>query len=158
MEEILIFAKDKLHAKLFLQMGILDSLMYIINNFLHLYSVNAFDTFEMATPLAHAKLAATCCQALGKGHCALFHTDGDLELMSLYNRATVPIERQIAQMLHEVLFHRFVTGPLPPINEETLVRYVDDKAFVLAKLTLLESEELARSVKSLADGTFHCTT
>jgi len=93
-----------------------------------------------------AKLAATCCVTLGKAHCAAVHTEGDLLLMSRYERGTVPEESQLAQMLHEVPHHARVTKP----NDPT---FVDPsmEVFALKQLTLPQAEELAKAVKALAD-------
>lgn len=88
----------------------------------------------------HAKLAAQCCVTLGKAHCALVHTEGDLQLMSLYERGLVPEERQLAQMLYEVPHH--VQVALSPTEE----------VFVLKQVPMAQAEELARSIMALADG------
>lgn len=135
MEEILILAKDKRHARFFLEEGILDSLMYIITQYLDSGPEEKDDE-----SFAHAKLAASCCVTLGKAHCAAVHTEGDLQLMSLYEHGTVPEERQLAQMLHEVPHH--VQVALSP-NEDV---------FVAKQVPMAQAEELARSIKALADG------
>ena len=93
-----------------------------------------------------AKLAATCCVTLGKAHCAAIHTEGDLLLMSLYERGTVPEERQLAQMLYEVPHHARVTKT----NDPTVVD-PSMEVFALKQLTLPQAEDLAKSVKELAD-------
>jgi len=77
---------------------------------------------------------------LGKAHCAAVHTEGDLQLMSLYERGTVPEERQLAQMLHEVPHH--VQVALSPTED----------VFVAKQVPMVQAEELARSIKALADG------
>lgn len=94
-----------------------------------------------------AKLAATCCVTLGKAHCAAIHTEGDLLLMSMYERGTVPEERQLAQMLHEVPHHARVTKT----NDPTIVD-PSMEVFALKQLTLPQAEDLAKSVKALSDG------
>jgi len=94
------------------------------------------------------KLAAACCVTLGKSHCAAIHTEGDLLLMSLYERGTVPEERQLAQMLYEVPHHARVT---PKSGDPTIVD-PSLEVFSLKHLTLPQAEELAKSIKTLADG------
>jgi len=132
MEEIINHSKDKQRARLLLDEGILDSIMYILN--CH------FDKRGNVTKeeLAHAKLAATCCVTLGKAHCAAVHTEGDLLLMSLYERGTVPEERQLAQMLYEVPHH--ITRDGKPEN------------FCLQQMNMPKAEDAARAIKALADG------
>jgi hypothetical protein len=88
-----------------------------------------------------------CCVTLGKAHCAAIHTEGDLLLMSLYERGTVPEERQVAQMLHEVPHHARITNTADPTITEP-----SKEAFALKQLTLPQAEELARSIKAVADG------
>jgi hypothetical protein len=133
-EEILILAKDKRHARFFLEEGILDSIMWIITR--------CGDSGEQqdAQEYAHAKLAAQCCVTLGKAHCALVHTEGDLQLMSLYERGLVPEERQMAQMIHEVPHH--VQVALSATEE----------VFVLKQIPMTQAEELAQSIMALANG------
>jgi hypothetical protein len=138
MEEILILAKDKQRARIFLEEGILDSIMWTTH----------WAHPEISREEADAaKLAAACCLTLGKAHCAAIHTEGDLLLMSLYERGTVPEERQLAQMLHEVPHHARVTNTSDP----TIV-IPGKEVFALKQMTLPQAEELARSIKSLADG------
>ena len=81
MEEIKILARDKRHARILLDEGILDSLMYILNHF--------FEKVRRGLPIDaqerfQAKLAASCCVTLGKAHCAAVHTVVDLLLLSMY--------------------------------------------------------------------------
>ena len=151
MEEILILAKDKLRARIFLEEGILDSLMWILCRFFE--KQNRKPTDEWAHPeitpeeKSTARLAATCCVTLGKSHCAAIHTEGDLLLMSMYDRGSVPEERQLAQMLFEVPHHTRVTKT----NDPTIVD-PSMEVFALQQLTLPQAEEIAKSVKELADG------
>ena len=122
MQEILILAKDKEISRWFLEEGILDSLMFILSNYFRNYSSflrgetptmmtegekeEPFKSYKVGgNAFYHAKLAANCCVALGKAHCAAVHTEGDLLLMSAYSRGSVPVERQLAQMLFEVPHH-----------------------------------------------------
>lgn len=132
-EEILILAKDKRHARFFLEEGILDSIMWIINQ---------YDSEEEqdAQEYAFTKLAAQCCVTLGKAHCALVHTDGDLQLMSLYERGLVPEERQVAQMIHEV-----------PHHVQVALSATED-VFVLKQVPMAQAEELAQRIMALANG------
>lgn len=150
MEEILILAKDKQRARIFLEEGILDALMWILCRFFEKQSRKPTD--EWANPeitreeLSAARLAARCCVTLGKSHCAAIHTEGDLNLMSKYARGTVPEERQLAQMLHEVPHHTRVTKT----DDPTLVD-PSMEVFALQQLTLDKAEKMAMSVKALAD-------
>jgi hypothetical protein len=151
MEEILILAKDKQRARIFLEEGILDSIMWILSRYFE--KLNRRPTENWAHPditleeRSAAKLAATCCVSLGKAHCAAIHTEGDLLLMSLYERGTVPEERQLAQMLYEVPHHTRVTKTSDPTIVDPSM-----EVFALKQLTLPQAEELAKSVKALADG------
>ena len=135
---------------LFLQEGILDSVMWILNRYFE--KVHRKPTEQWSNPeispdeRTAAKLAATCCVTLGKAHCAAIHTEGDLLLMSMYERGTVPEERQLAQMLHEVPHHARVTKT----NDPTIVD-PSMEVFALKQLTLPQAEDLAKSVKALAD-------
>ena len=132
MEEIINHAKDKQRARILLDEGVLDSLMYILNcHFDKRGNVTKDESY-------HAKLAATCCVTLGKAHCAAVHTEGDLLLMSLYERGSFPEERQLAQMLYEVPHH--VTRDGKPEN------------FCLQQTSMPKAEDAARTIKALADG------
>ena len=92
-----------------------------------------------------ARVAATCCLTLGKAHCAAIHTEGDLLLMSLYEHGTVPEERQLAQMLHEIPYHTRVTTT----DDPTIVDPGKEE-FALKQMTLPQAEELAQSIKALS--------
>eukprot|EP00978_Attheya_sp_CCMP212_P012029 scaffold29814_cov48-Attheya_sp.AAC.6 len=168
MEEIMILAKDKDRARMLLEEGILDSLVWILNTFLEsMRSAREKEISETPELLCkdgtiedlavsvqrscefnHAKLAALCCLALGKAHCAVVHTEGDLLLMSSYNRGTVPEERQLAQMLYEVPHHVSVIdtgnkgGGSAPGKE----------LFTITEISMFEAEELAKSIKALTEG------
>mmetsp|Transcript_1350 Transcript_1350/g.3446 ORF Transcript_1350/g.3446 Transcript_1350/m.3446 type:complete len:204 (+) Transcript_1350:1-612(+) len=152
MEEILLSAKDKRRAKVFLDEGILDYIIWTLSRFLEKLEVVGKKTdwaFPEITPneRSAANLAALCCVTLGKAHCAAIHTEGDLLLMSMYERGTVPEERQVAQMLHEVPHHARVTK----ISDPTIVE-PSKEVFAPRQLTLAQAEELARSIKAVADG------
>ena len=100
----------------------------------------------------HARLAANCCVTLGKAHCAIVHTEGDLLLMSAYNRGTVPIERQLAQMLFEVPHHTRVTTANMDASTTTEQNVEGDEFFTLKELTMQEAEHLAKLIKNVCDG------
>ena len=150
MEEILILAKDKQRARIFLEEGILDSLMWILCRFFEKRNRKPSDEWANPDITADeknaAKLAANCCVTLGKSHCAAIHTEGDLLLMSLYERGTVPEERQLAQMLYEVPHHTRVTKTKDPTVVDPSM-----EVFALKQLTLPQAEEIAQQVKALAD-------
>ena len=151
MEEILILAKDKRRARKFLDEGILDSIMWILSRYFDKLNNKGKDT-NWANPvitvgeIKSARLAANCCVTLGKSHCAAIHTEGDLLLMSLYERGTVPEERQVAQMLHEVPHHARVTKAADPTIVDPL-----KEVFALKQMTLPQAEELAGTIKDVAD-------
>merc|ERR1712048_528595 len=91
--------------------------------------------------LFHAKLASNCCVALGKSHCSLVHTEGDLLLMSSYYHGIVPVSRQLAQMLHEVPYN-------VPISSE-----IDrSESFKSAEISFQGAEDLAKCIFELAEG------
>eukprot|EP00978_Attheya_sp_CCMP212_P004619 scaffold10074_cov59-Attheya_sp.AAC.1 len=145
MEEIMMFAKDK--------EGILESLVWIFNGFVASYTSDSDESLEhllgddesvvdfppnvqCSEDFFHAKLAAICCLTLGKAYCAVVHTDGDLLLMSSYNRGSVPEERQLAQMLYEVPHH--IT-----VRKEVLS---------ITSISMLQAEALAKSINALIEG------
>lgn len=177
-EEILILAKDKQRARIFLEEGILDSIMWTLGRYFEKLDLqqqqkdnaiitantssnsnngtaataatttnNNWANLEItAQEAAAARLAAICCLTLGKSHCAAIHTGGDLLLMSMYERGTVPEERQLAQMLHEVPFH---TRTVKPNDDPTIVRDLSNENFVLKQMSLPQAEELAQRIKGL---------
>jgi hypothetical protein len=153
MEEILILAKDKQRARVFLEEGILDSLMWTLGRYTEKVEYNKAPTGAWQFPsisaqeAASAKLAASCCLTLGKSHCAAVHTGGDLLLMSMYERGTVPEERQLAQMLHEVAFHARATKTDDPTHVDPR-----NEVFAMKQLSLTQAEELAQKIKAVADG------
>lgn len=152
MEEILLLAKDKRRAKIFLDEGILDSIIWTLSRYFEKLAVVGKQVPWAFPDISHdekmaANLAAQCCVTLGKAHCAAIHTEGDLQLMSMYERGTVPEERQVAQMLHEVPHHTRITKT----NDPTIVE-PNKEVFALRQLTLPEAEELAKSIKAVADG------
>jgi len=150
MEEILILSKDKNNARMFIEEGIIDSLLYIIRMFFKSYvtkeinmtnGIKTLISSNVNPRLFHAKLASNCCIALGKAHCALVHTEGDLLLMSSYYHGTVPVSRQLAQMLHEV-----------PYNVPTFSDNGRSESFKLAEISLQGAEDLAKCIFELAEG------
>eukprot|EP00957_Ditylum_brightwellii_P171827 13080640-Ditylum_brightwellii.AAC.1 len=120
-----------------------------MSNFFRQHSAEASNNLpKNNNNLYHAQLAAKICISLGKAHCAAVHTEGDLHLMSSYNRGAVPVERQLAQLLHEVPHFRLVTGNVPGSNdgeEAPVIRRVENEVFSSTKLTMQESESLAKS-------------
>ena len=96
----------------------------------------------------HAKLAANCCVALGKAHCAVVHTEGDLLLMSAYNRGSVPVERQLAQMLHEVPHHSRMLGT----NVGEILEDGSQEEFMLTEMSMQQAEEMAKNINALVEG------
>jgi hypothetical protein len=153
LEEILILAKDKQRARIFLEEGILDSILWTLGRYLEKVEYNKAPTGAWLYPsvsreeAASAKLAATCCLTLGKSHCAAIHTGGDLLLMSMYERGTVPEERQLAQLLHEVAFHSRVTK-----TDDPTVIDPRNEVFAVKQLSLPQAEELAQKIKAVAEG------
>eukprot|EP00985_Skeletonema_marinoi_P006738 scaffold2933_cov176-Skeletonema_marinoi.AAC.3 len=159
MQEILILAKDKEISRWFLEEGILDSLMLILSTYFRNYSsffrnIQPQDTKEQfksykqgGQAFIHARLASNCCVALGKAHCAAVHTEGDMLLMSAYSRGSVPVQRQLAQMLFEVPHHmKVVNSPVDGTAEQ------HDAEFTLTELSMQQAEDLASSIKALDDG------
>jgi len=157
MEEILILAKDKQRARIFLEEGILDSIMWTLGRYFEKVEKRgdgggAGDKKKWAHPevsgdeAAAARMAATCCVTLGKSHCAAIHTGGDLLLMSMYERGTVPEERQLAQMLHEVPFHARTTQ-----TDDPTVIDPGSENFALKQMSLPQAVELAQKIKAVAD-------
>ena len=158
-------------SRWFLEEGILDSLMFILSNYFRNYSAflrneipvltdtdspEPFSSFKQGgNAFYHSKLAANCCVALGKAHCAAVHTEGDLLLMSAYSRGSVPIERQLAQMLFEVPHHMKVRSNSVDANNgtgESQQQQFADAEFTLTELSMQQAEDLASSIKALDDG------
>jgi hypothetical protein len=98
-------AKDKRRARILLEEGILDYIIWEVGRYLETIN-NSSENWKYpdVTPNGRiaAKQAAVCFVTLDKAHCAAIHTEGDLQLTSLYDRGIIPEERQVAQMLHEV--------------------------------------------------------
>lgn len=157
-EEIIILAKDKQRARLFVvEEGILDSLMWIIGRYMEKTkqgedASNRKSANPAVSRTEHrtAKLAATCCLTLGKAYCAAMHTEGDLLLMSLYERGTVPEERQLAQMLHEIPHHIRITKT----DDPTMALDPSMEVFALRQIPLQQAEELAVAIKALSESMY----
>ena len=150
MEEILILAKDKRRARIFLEEGILDSLIWTLDRYFEKAHASAGGLAKATVSCYESRavrLAASCLFVLGKAHCAAIHTEGDLQLMSLYERGSVPEERQVAQLLYEIPHHVRVTRVADPTIIDP-----SKEVFALRQLSLQQAEELARSVKAVVDG------
>lgn len=151
-EEIIILAKDKQRARIFVEEGVLDCLLWTIGRYFEKKNYDPVGPVkwlnaEISREEEHgAKRAAMCCLALGKSYCAAMHTEGDLLLMSLYERGTVPEERQLAQMLFEVPHHARATV----VEDPTII--TSNEVFALKQLTLPQAEELSTRIKALAEG------
>ena len=133
--------------------GILDSLMFILSTYFRQYASSLRDqrpSKELrigSDAYDHAKLAAHCCVALGKAHCASVHTEGDLLLMSAYSRGSVPVERQLAQMLFEIPHH------INRNNQDgNASQQIPEAEFILTELSMQQSEDLASSIYALDNG------
>ena len=137
------------------QTGILDSLMFILSTYFRQYASSLrgqtpSNEFRIGSDAYnHAKLAAHCCVALGKAHCASVHTEGDLLLMSAYSRGSVPVERQLAQMLFEIPHHIKVFPVAPEQDGNTSI---PEAEFTLTELSMQQSEDLASSIFALDNG------
>ena len=151
MEEIVIMAKDKQRTRIFVEDGILDSLMWTLGLYFMKRAhdpsgpvkwVNCAISKEEES---FARRAAVCCLTLGKSYCAAIHTEGDLLLMSLYERGSVPEERQLAQMLYEVPHHARATR-----SDDPTIIIPNQEIFVIKQMTLPQAEELAVKIKDLA--------
>jgi hypothetical protein len=150
-EEIIILAKDKQRARIFVEEGILDSLLWTIGRYFEkkyydpLMSPIKYTNPTITPNERHlAKRSAVCCLTLGKSYCAAMHTEGDLLLMSLYERGTVPEERQLAQMLYEVPHHTRTTK-----RDDPTIIIPAEEIFLLKQMTLPQSEELSSKINAL---------
>ena len=151
-EEILILAKDKQKSRIFVDEGILDCLLWTIGRYMEKKKKGPGSelwAFPEIKPdeKAMVKLAANCCLTLGKSYCAAIHTEGDLLLMSLYDRGTVPEERQLAQMLMEVPHHTRSTK-----TDDPTIIVPGKESFALKQMTLSQAEELAAVITAIATG------
>jgi len=154
MEEILLLAKHRNHARMLLDEGILDSLMYIIRAFFLDYANTQrqtqsdlpVETYAADLNFLHAKLASNCCVALGKAHCAVAHSQGE-EMISATVHVSVPLTKQVAQMLYEVPHHTAVKTNGEGVGGE------NQEVFKLTtEMSPNQAEALATSVTSLSAG------
>lgn len=151
MEEIIILAKDKQRARIFVEEGILDCLLWTLGRYFERKNYDPLGPVKwmnanISRDEEHAaKRAAVCCLTLGKSYCAAIHTEGDLLLMSLYERGTVPEDRQLAQMLFEVPHHVRATV----VEDPTII--TKQEVFALKHMTLPQAEELSTRIKTLAE-------
>jgi hypothetical protein len=135
-----------------MQEGILDSLMYILRAFFQSYTEKLSQSGKHIIPLEkymgdpnffHSKLAANCCVALAKAHHA-----GTTEFVdSPYNGGlTLPLSRQVAQLLCDMPHHMAVKVPGAAEGEKKEV-------FKLTtEMTIQIAEDLAASITALTAG------
>ena len=130
--------------------GILDSLMYILRafffNYADLQRENGDQPIPVETYIAdpnffHSKLASNCCVAFGKAHCAMAHTNGE-EMIATSVHVTVPIAKQVAQMLYEVPHHMAIKADGE--NKEMFK--------LTTEMSHQQAEDLASSIVSLSMG------
>ena len=135
-----------------LEEGILDSLMYLLRafflNYAELQRQSGKTTIPVETYMAdpnffHAKLASNCCVALGKAHCAMVHTNGE-EMIAATAHITVPITKQLAQMLYEVPHHMALKSNVDGEEKEIFK--------LTTEMSIQQAEDLASSIVSLSMG------
>mmetsp|Transcript_7933 Transcript_7933/g.11975 ORF Transcript_7933/g.11975 Transcript_7933/m.11975 type:complete len:1052 (+) Transcript_7933:167-3322(+) len=152
MEEILLLAKDKSHSRMLLDEGILDSLMYILRAFFFNYADVQRENGEHSIPVEtymsdpnffHSKLAANCCVAFGKAHCAMVRTSGE-EIVAVNADGPVPITEQVAKMLYEVPHHMAMKT-----ESEGEIKEVFK---ITTEMSEDQAEDLASSIVSLSMG------
>lgn len=151
-EEVTILAKDKQKCRIFVGEGILDCLLWTIGRYIEKKRGGPGSEYwahphVSSLEATSAKVTSICCLTLGKSYCAAIHTEGDLQLMSLYERGSVPEKRQLAQMLLEVPHHSRATRKEDPT-------IIANETFVLRQLNLTQAEELAASIAAIAGGNF----
>lgn len=72
--------------------------------------------------------------------------------MSAYNRGSVPVTRQLAQMLYEVPHHTRITNMNMEESEFNPNKLIaGNEFFAVTEMTMQQAEELAKSIKILAD-------
>lgn len=152
MEEILLLAKDKSHSRMLLDEGILDSIMYILRAFFLNYADIQRKTGEKSIPVEtymadpnyyHAKLASNCCVALAKAHCAMAHTTGE-DAIATNAHITVPLTKQVAQMLYDVPHHMVLKTEKDGETQEIFK--------LTTEMSIEQAENLASSIVSLSMG------
>jgi len=163
MEEILLLAKDKRRVKLFLDEGILDYILWTVSRYLEKIDIPRHNPKHWQNVIVSksertaAQLAATCGIALGKAHCcAALNGSGVMgenrllhstNIATAYGRGTVPEERQVAQMLHEVPHHARITKTKDP----TIV-IPNQEVFCWRALNLVQAQEWAKKLQKVANG------
>jgi len=70
-------------------------------------------------------------------------------LMSAYSRGSVPVQRQLAQMLFEVPHHMKVINT---VSDDGTGDLQYDAELTLTELSMQQAEDLASSIKALDDG------
>ena len=96
----------------------------------------------MADPnFFHSKLASSCCVALGKAHCAMAHTTGE-EMIATSVHVTVPLTKQVAQMLYDVPHYMALKGDGE--NKEVFK--------LTTEMSHEQAEDLAASIVALSMG------
>jgi hypothetical protein len=100
----------------------------------------ALETYMADPNFFHAKLAANCCIALGKAHCAVLNIDGEERIAA---HMSIPVTKQVAQMLYEVPHHKVILGDGE--GEK-------DKFVLSTDMSMEESMEVAKSLVALSLG------
>jgi hypothetical protein len=140
------------HSRMLLDEGILDSLMFILRafflNYADIQRKNGEKTIPVETYMAdpnfyHAKLASNCCVALAKAHCAMAHTTGE-EMIASNAHMTVPLTKQVAQMLYDVPHHMVLNTEKDGEREEVFK--------LTTEMSVEQAENLASSILSLSMG------
>jgi len=126
--------------------------MYILRAFFLNYAdvqrQNGEDSMPVETYMAdpnffHSKLAANCCVALGKAHCAMVHFTGD-EMIASNTHGPVPIVEQVAKMLYEVPHHMAMNAESDGEVKEVFK--------ITTEMSKDQAEDLASSIVSLSMG------
>ena len=132
--------------------GILDSLMYILRAFFFNYADVQRENGENSIPVEtymsdpnffHSKLAANCCVAFGKAHCAMVRTSGE-EIVAFKADGPVPITEQVAKMLYEVPHHMAMKT-----ESEGEIKEIFK---ITTEMSEEQAEDLASSIVSLSMG------
>jgi len=132
--------------------GILDSLMFILRAFFLNYAEIKRKSGEKTIPVEtymadpnfyHAKLASNCCVALAKAHCAMAHTNGE-DIIVTFAHITVPLTKQVAQMLYDVPHHMVLNTEKDGETQEVFK--------LTTEMSIEQAENLASSIVSLSMG------
>ena len=127
--------------------------MYILRAFFQSYAEKLsengqhsllFETYMGDPNFFHSKLAANCCIALAKAHSAGANAeDGDF---SHNGGLSLPLSRQVAQLLYEIPHHMALKVPDAVEGEKKEI-------FKLTtEMSLQVADDLASSVTALTDG------